>query len=792
MPRPFAQRTPRRYVGGYQPRIDGRAKASGQAEYLDDIAAGLKGVLIARALRSPYPHVRIKRMDTTKAEALSGVRYVLRYDDPEVAALPQSALAWTSTNSLSYDRMYYPLVKDVRILDSTARWVGDEVGAVVAADSEEMAQQALDAIEVEWEELPFVLDRHEAMQADAPVIHPEVNPLGNVLPADEFSGPDVYFDKGDVDEGFKQADAVVEVEAHYARSDHSALDSRGCLMQWKNAKLTCWTNYYAADQTRMHISTMLKLPMNRVRVILPFVGGQFGRCNMGEQPFFLETALLAQRTGRPVRYKMTRREDFHDSRNAIDYKVKVGAKKDGTIVAADFDALLDTGAYHGHGLAVTKWVVSLDVVENLMAHIPNLRYESYVVYTNKVPGGCMRGAGNVQHNFAWGLAVDAIAQELGLDPVDVYLKNCGHEWQQLPSPSMAAVLKEGARRVGWENRHKPGDGPLIDGTKKRGVGMSCHCSWHAPYQELWRGHVQVEIRLNPDMSVILKAPQGETGTGSNSTVTFACAEALAFLGTRPEDIQYIFQPDTETGLKDMVQTDSCCSFLQSEMMPRAAAQLKDTILGLAAEHLEVPAIDLDIADGRVFRKSDPATGKTVRDILWSGDFVPLVATVSKLPPPEKTGAPVFAAFAEVEVDVETGAVDVLRIVIVNDCGTVMYASGAEGQQVGGQCLSMGESVSEEIFYDEATGVPLNFNWVDYHVPTMLDFPEVEPVLMEVWEGAGEFGACGMGEGTGTCTPRAIYNAVNNAIGARIVDMPLTPERVLRALGKLGTRQEGAR
>ena len=472
MPQPFAQRTPRRYVGGYQPRIDGRAKASGQAEYLDDIAAGLKGVLVARALRSPYPHVRIKRMDTTKAEALPGVRYVLRYDDPEVAAFPQSALAWTSTNSLSYDRMYYPLVKDVRILDSTARWVGDEVGAVVAADSEEMAQEALDAIEVEWEELPFVLDRHEAMQADAPVIHPEVNPSGNVLPADEFSGPDVYFDKGDVDEGFEQADAVVEVEAHYARSDHSALDSRGCLMQWKNAKLTCWTNYYAADQTRMHISTMLKLPMNRVRVILPFVGGQFGRCNMGEQPFFLETALLAQRTGRPVRYKMTRREDFHDSRNAIDYKVKVGAKKDGTIVAADFDALLDTGAYHGHGLAVTKWVVSLDVVENLMAHIPNLRYESYVVYTNKVPGGCMRGAGNVQHNFAWGLAVDAIAQELGLDPVDVYLKNCGHEWQQLPSPSMAAVLKEGARRIGWENRHRPGEGPLIDGTKKRGVGMS--------------------------------------------------------------------------------------------------------------------------------------------------------------------------------------------------------------------------------------------------------------------------------------------------------------------------------
>jgi xanthine dehydrogenase molybdenum-binding subunit len=792
MAQPFTQRTPRQFVGGYRPRIDGRAKASGQAEYLDDVAAGLKGVIHARALRSPYPHARIKHMDTSRAESLPGVRCVLRFDDPEVAAFPPTALGWTSTNSNPYDKMYYPLVKDVRVLDSTARWVGDEAGVIVAADSEEILEEALALIEVEWEQLPFVLDRHEAMGTEAPILHPEVNPTGNVLPPDEFCGPDVFYDKGNVVDGMGEADEVVEVEAHYARSDHSALDTRGCLMQWKNGKLTCWTNFYAADQTRMHLSQMLGLPMNRVRVVLPYIGGNFGRCNMGEQPFFLETALLAQRTGRPVRYKMTRREDFHDTRNAIDYKVRVGAKRDGTIVAADFDSLLDTGAYHGHGLAVTKWVVSLDVVENLMAHIPNLRYESYVVYTNKVPGGCMRGAGNVQHNFAWGLAVDALADKLGLDPVDVYLKNCGHEWEQLPGASMAAVLETGAQRIGWAERHKPGQGPLLDGTKKRGMGLSCHCSWHAPYQEMWRGHVQVEVKLNPDMSVILKAPQGETGTGSNSCVTFACAEALSYLGIGVDDIQWIPGADTESGLKDMVQTDSCCAFLQSDLMPLAAAQLKETILELAAPIMEVPAAELDIADGQVFVKSDPGNAKTVRDVLWSGDFVPLVATVSKLPAPEKTGAPMFAAFAEVEVDIETGVVDVLKVVVVNDCGTVMFGSGAEGQQIGGQCLSLGEAVTEEMIYDEATGVPLNFNWVDYHVPTMLDFPEVEPVLLEVWKGAGEYGACGMGEGTGTCTPRAIYNAVYNAVGVRIEDMPLSPDRVLRALGDLPSGREGAR
>jgi xanthine dehydrogenase molybdenum-binding subunit len=242
----------------------------------------------------------------------------------------------------------------------------------------------------------------------------------------------------------------------------------------------------------------------------------------------------------------------------------------------------------------------------------------------------------------------------------------------------------------------------------------------------------------------------------------------------------------------MVQTDSCCSYLQPELMSTAAAQIRTEILELAAPIMEVPAADLDIADGRVFAKAAPENAKSVRDILWSGDFVPLVSTVSKLPPADKLGTPIFAAFAEVEVDVETGVVDVQRIVVVNDCGTVMFGSGAEGQQVGGQCLAVGESLTEELVYDEATGVPLNFNWIDYHVPTMLDFPEVEPVLLEVWKGAGEFGACGMGEGTGTCTPRAIYNAVYNAVGVRIEDMPLTPERVLRALAKRDSRGEGAR
>ncbi len=781
MAEPFAQRVPRRYVGTYRPRVDGLAKASGEAEYLDDLAAKMKGVLYAKALRCPYPHARIKRLDTSRAEAFPGVKCVLRFDDPEVAILPGTCCAWTSANSASHDQMYYPNIKDHRILDSTVRWVGDEAGVVLAAESEDIAKVALDLVEVEWEQLPFVLDQYEALGPEAPVVHPEINAEGNLLPNSEFSGGDVFIDRGNVTEAMDGAHVVVEATSQYHRADHSCLDTRGCLIHWEKGILTCWTNYYQADQTRLYISQMFGLPLNRVRVMNPYIGGNFGRCNMGEQPFFIFTALLAKRCGRPVRFKMTRREDFHDTRNPVNYLVRLGATKDGAIVAADFKSLADTGAYHGHGMAAVKLVIKWDILENMVAHIPNLRYEGYVVYTNKIPGGCMRGIGNSQHNFALGLALDMLSERLGLDPVDLAIMNFGHQWEELPSRSVSSVLHAGAERIGWTSRHKPGEGPLLEGSKKRGVGFSTNCSWHAAWQEEIRGHVQVQVKLNPDMTVILQAPMPETGVGSNSCVTFACADALSFLAVAPEDVRWISRVDTETGLKDMVQTDSSCAYLQAELMPAAAALLKDEILGLAGPVLDADPADLDIADGRIFSKSDPEKGKTVRDLLWHGDMVPLVVTVSQMPALEKTGAPFGACFAEVEVDTETGKVDVLRLVIVHDCGTVMFASGAEGQQIGGQTFGIGESLMEEIVYDEASGVPLNFNWVDYQLPTMLDFPEVEPVLLEVWRGAGEFGACGMGEGAPSSTPRAVANAIYNAIGVRIDEIPIKPEKVLHAL-----------
>jgi xanthine dehydrogenase molybdenum-binding subunit len=293
--------------------------------------------------------------------------------------------------------------------------------------------------------------------------------------------------------------------------------------------------------------------------------------------------------------------------------------------------------------------------------------------------------------------------------------------------------------------------------------------------------VQVGIRLNPDMTVILQAPMAETGCGSNSCVVWACAEHLAFIGVPPENIKWIEKADTETGYKDMVQTDSSVSYLQAELMPEAAALLKEKLLVMASARLERPKEELDIEEGRAFVRNAPDTGITIKELLWNETMLPILVTVERMPPLEVTGVPYEASFAEVEVDVETGLVTVTRIVQLNDCGTVMYASGAEAQQLGGQAMGLGEALTEEIVYDPATGIPLNFNWVDYQIPTMLDIPPVDPVPMEVWEGAGEYGACGIGESVTTCICRAVANAIYNATGARVDSTPFKPEKVLAAL-----------
>ncbi|MCL5257170.1 MAG: molybdopterin-dependent oxidoreductase [Chloroflexi bacterium] len=777
----YKPRVERKFISSYRPRIDGREKAEGRAPYADDVISEGKypGLLHARALRSPYPRARIKSLDTSKAEKLAGVKAILTYKDPEVASLKPTNAGWTdATDVRTYEEMFWRGFCDRRVLGDYATWAGDEVGVAVAAESVEIAEEALKLVEVEWEVLPFVLDPIAAMQPGAPVIHPDIAEH-NVLPPDPLSGPDVFLTKGDVEKGFAEAEVILAVDTAHNNPTQGSLDPWCCLAYWQDDRLTLISNSYAASQTKMHVSQMLELPLHKVRVMGEYVGGQFGRGDTGDQPFFLLTALLAKRAGRPVKFRHTRHDSFHDTRQRVLYHCKVGAKNDGTITALQFKSIGDVGAHADHSVATLKFV-PVEICEVMLAPIPHIEMESHPVYTNRIPSSVMRGIGNAQFNFIFGRMIDGLAERLDMDPLELVIKNIGHDWSARPDQSVQAVLGAGAERIGWqEKRHKAGEGPVYEGTKKRGVGFSVHPAWHAEWQEERRGQVQAKISLYPDGTVTLDAPTVETGTGSNTCNVLGCAEALSYLGIGVEDITWVKTMDTDRGMRDCVQTDSAVAFLQSEVMMAAAEELKAKILALAEPVLEVSADKLTISDGKII---GPDRSIGVQELLWQGDLVPLTVMVSRKPNVERTGIPYFASFAEVEVDTATGKVEVLKLVIINDAGTVMYASGAESQQLGGQVMALGEAITEEIVYDPIRGVPLNFNFIDYKMPTMVDMPEMEPVLLEVWRGAGEYGACGIGEGTVTCSPRAIANAVYNAIGVRVDDIPITPQKVLGALG----------
>ncbi|HET7839173.1 MAG TPA: molybdopterin cofactor-binding domain-containing protein, partial [Rectinemataceae bacterium] len=395
MSRAFSPRVERRFIGKYRPKIDGKEKASGRAVYADDLSlkSRIPGLLYAKVMRSPYAHARIKSLDIGAAKALAGVAQVMTYADHDLASLAPTNAGWTDgVDTVSYRKMMWGTFRDRRVLGDYACWVGDEVGVAVAAETELIAEEALALVKVEWEVLPFVLDPLEAMRPGAPLVHPEIS-ADNVFPADPFGGEEVFVDKGRVEEGFAEAEVQVEGRSVYHNATQSSLDNWCCVVDWKPDQLTVWSNSYAVDQTRMHVSQMLGLPLHRVRAISPYVGGQFGRGDTGDQPFFLFTALLSRRTGRPVKFRHTRRESFHDSRQPAIYFGKVGAMRDGRITAMHFRSIGNAGAYADHTMFALKYAPK-EITEVALAHVPNVRFESRGVYTNKLPACMMRGVGN--------------------------------------------------------------------------------------------------------------------------------------------------------------------------------------------------------------------------------------------------------------------------------------------------------------------------------------------------------------------------------------------------------------
>ena len=794
----YEPRVKRKYVGSYEPKIDAELKARGRVEYFDDVT--LKGriprMIYCKIFRSPYCNARMKSLDTSEVEKSPGVYYVLRFDDEEVRSIPITTHSWTDTAIQPRHRDNYWRYWDHWTLNDTALWVGEKMGFAVAAETEEQAEEAMKKARIEWEILgkPALFAR-DALKKDAYVLHPEINPDSNRKP--RYMGYNTYeiteepvFEKGDVETAFREAEVTTVLEAACGGNSMSAvLDFRGCVIDWKPNKMTVWSNAYFNEQTRMYLSLHFNLPMHRIRVLNGHCGAHMGRYNCSEDTFFLITAILSKRTGRPVKYMMDQREDFHDVRNYIRFRVGIAGSKDGRISAVDFYGHGNSGAYHGsdmYNLDLHPRLAS----ERLLAPVPNVRSNSRSCYTNRLPGGVMRGIGNMQLNFPLMQAIDQFAEEVHMDTADIIKMNIGNPHNGYPNNSLAAVVDAGAADFGWKDRHPAGEGPVYDGTKRRGMGMAVHNQWHAEWQETERGRIECEMRLTPDIHVILNAPTVETGAGGNSACVMACAENLSFLNMTPDDVMWIDHGDTEMGLRDVHPSDSVVSFLLPELMPECAAQIKEKLKERALR-LFTPGVrtsELDVADARVFLKGRPDIGFPCTEVM-DDDCTCIKAYVQRNNNKNITGYPYGAWFAEVEVDTELGTVDVRRITICNDVGQVMHASGAESQQIGGQCIAVGESLYEELQYDRHTGTLLNPNFIDYKIPLMCDFPDVHPILKEVWRGAGEYGACGLAEGTTTGTYAAVANAIYNAVGVRVPYLPCKPQMMLDLLAEKEAKEK---
>jgi xanthine dehydrogenase molybdenum-binding subunit len=780
------------FFGSYKPKIDAKDKTLGKVRFFQDVTLNgmFPNTICGGILQSPYANAEIIRMDTSKAEALPGVRAVIRFDDPEIRALKPTTHAWTDTAITPFHRDTIPRFFDRTFLPQSANWLGDHVGVAIAADTPELVKEALGSVEIEWNVYDVFLEAKEALRPGARDLHKGLCDSKNKLRFHGDSAGDLLFDRGDTDRARAEADCVVRVDKiHGGNVSHGTLDFRGCLMFWDDERLDVWTNHYYTDQNRMYLHEYLDIPINKIRVVNGPCGAHMGKWNMGEDGYYIIMAFLSKRAKRPVLYRMDNHEEFHDTRNLTRFEIEMFAKNDGTITGMDIVGTGTLGGYYGPMEYNVAFIVE-ESAERIFAPIENIRLHSRAFFTNRMPGGVMRGIGNMQLCWPVFQAVDMIAEKLNMDPVDVIKKNFGDTWSAYPNQSLAAVLDKGAGIIGWKNRRKTGGSDSTGIYRKRGLGVSVWNQWHAEWQENARGRIEVAMRVNPDMSVTLLSPTAETGAGGNSACVLACAESLDFLNITPDDIHWVPYNDSDLGLRDCPPTDSIVSFLMPEAMPECADKIKEEFKRRAALMLNTDADDLDVNDAKVFVRNAPSEFVTCESVMMDVDCVPVYAHVVRGNNKTVKGLPFGAWFADVEVDTETGEIEIRHIVVVNDVGQVMHASGAESQQLGGQMIGIGEALTENLVYDKKTGAVLNRNYLDYKMLTIADFPPITAGLMEIWRGAGEYGAAGLAETVLTGTGTAIANAVYNAIGVRFDTLPISPKKVLDALAAKKNDEQG--
>jgi 4-hydroxybenzoyl-CoA reductase subunit alpha len=762
---------PLNVVGKPFRKVDARAKCTGQTKFADDIV--LPRMLACKILRSHEPHAIIKSIDTSKALALPGVLAVITGKDLPISygILPVSQ----DEHALCIDKV---------------RFIGDPVAAVAAID-EDVAFDAMNLIEVEYERLNTISSIEEALLIDEPRIH-EYGDGGNVHKK-------VSLEFGDVEQGFAEADLIREDNFFYEGNTHLPMEQHAAVAYYDtDQKLTLWSSTQTPHYVHRALTKVLELPASHIRVIATPNGGGFGGKS---DPFNHEVVVckLSMITGRPVKNTLTREEVFycHRGRHPVLMQVKTGVKKDGAITAMHFKSFLDGGAYGSYGVASTFYTGALQTVTY---DVPRYKFQGVRVFTNKPPCGPKRGHGTPQPRFALEVQLDKIAEELKLDPAAmrrehlVKADTVTANYLRIGSMGLGTCIDKVVDGSDWKNKFAGWDQTKRKLPYGKGIGFACSsyiCGAGLPIY--WNNMPQsgVQLRLDRQGGVCVMCGSTDIGQGSDSILAYIVAEVL---GIDPFDIRVV-TADTDLTPVDLGSYSSRVTLMTGNAAIQAAERARELLVMAVAEKLGVPIENLSLAERRVFDVENPEVGVSFAEaVVLAESKYGTIGTVGSYSPPRSPGkykgagvgpSPAYsysASVAEVDVDPATGIVTVERVWIAHDIGKSINPMLVLGQVEGSVYMGLGEALMEEMVYRANRNVVHKFpSMLEYKSPTTMEMCDVKTYLVEDPDPNGPYGAKEVGQGPLLPVPPAVANAVYDAVGVRVDEVPITPEKVLKAL-----------
>jgi 4-hydroxybenzoyl-CoA reductase alpha subunit len=749
-------------IGKRIPRVDGRVKVTGEAKYAADF--GLPGMLWCKMLRSPYAHAKILNIDTSRAERLPGVKGVITGKDFKGwrwGWMPKTR----DEGPLAYDK---------------ARYLAEAVAAVAAVD-EETAEEATELIKVEYEELPGVFDPEEAMKEGAPQIHEH----GKNNVSWEF-----HMDFGDVEKAFRESDLVREDRFATGRVITGYLEPPAAVAVWDSSGITIWAAKQSPYFVYRHLAACFKLPLSQVRVIQPFVGGGFGGTKNDSLAGDFCACLFSKMTGRPVKFVYNMQEVLMTCRRRHNMIIhnKMGMKKDGTITGMHSRVIADGGGYTAIG-PLTMYLTGC--MSTLPYKLPNFKHEAYRIFTNNPISAAMRGHGVTHTRFAAEIQMEMMAEELGIDPVEIRLRNAVHAPHEtinkvtVRSCGLSEGIKTLAERREWKERgKKKSEGPVA-----HGVGLSGTAYLGGARQ---RGHQSCAavVRLCEDGSVDYLTGATDAGQGSDTVLVQIIAEEL---GLRVEDVD-IKRVDTAVTPCDAGSYGSRVTVLAGEAAQKAAQDVKGQLARFAAKEWEADPEDIVFKNGRVYVQGSPDRAmpfqKLAQIACYSGSGAVIlgkgyseygieVLDFDRGEGNSGTSYSFTSQLSEVDVDLETGFVKCTDMTIAHDCGIPLNPINVEAQNQGAAVQGLGQTLYEEFKMEQ--GNTLNSNLVDYKMPLSMDIPRIEVIDILTDDPDGPYGAKEASEGAIVSTPPSVVSAIHDATGIWFKEQPVTPEKIAMAL-----------